>query len=558
MTHYRLRFLIHRAVQFGFGFTVLVFLLGSSSTFMASLEGLAGERAVKYLPFLIVVTASGSLVLGLFEYLLMPQVSGAVPIQASAAPSNRTRLLIFALLAAGIFAQVLTQVSAPLHWEDHFHLSNILREPLQRFNPLIKTEHHTIASVAAFLSVHAFGMTSLGVKLPAVLYTLIFLGVIVAFCRRQTSLAVGLSVLLALGMNQMAVWYMHSMRGYIPAMMLCMAFFFLFREATRGVPEKQKAFLATFVGLCYLTTLTHLFSTIFTLIGILAFLIWLVMSLPELPQEHRAFGAKLLAVFFLCVLPVYGFVLFFQAMWLERLGDFFKGGFPSIGPSLLHALGISFEWAGRLLLAMLAISLVLRFAKERWTRDFTTWFALITIALFWVVLSVLQIRLVETRFLLPFVVPFLVWTFETIERVPQTLARRTLWSVALIGLVAAPLASRAALYDHLTLATKDYVQFIEKVATTTAPVSQNCYTYAGEPNLVYFSQTLYLGELQNVRTGNCQPTHHVWFLSPENLKPIDTRTALQKRALLEPLFSLDDRFSVSKYSQQTLNETGLP
>ena len=108
------------------------------------------------------------------------------------------------------------------------------------------------------------------------------------------------------------------------------------------------------------------------------------------------------------------------------------------------------------------------------------------------------------RFLLPFVVPFLVWLGESINGLSIRPLRISLIGVALLVFVGAPLWDESTLYRSLTSQMGDYEGFIREVKKRTNPVSENCYSFSGNSDHVYFSRALHFPNESGKRDSICK------------------------------------------------------
>jgi hypothetical protein len=168
---------------------------------------------------------------------------------------------------------------------------------------------------------------------------------------------------------------------------------------------------------------------------------------------------------------------------------------------------------------------VIRFRKVGNRIDWATLFLITAITFFGVVLSLLQVRLVETRFLLPFVFPVIYWVGESVSKISQTSLSLLAKAAAVFLFIFVPIYSEKSLYEHLTLNIRDFEEFIQQVRAETAPIEKSCYTFAGEPNLILFSRSLYLSRFDGVSNdpAQCTQKYHIYFESPSELPPTDTR-----------------------------------
>lgn len=515
----------------------------------AGLMGDYSEGIQKRSTLILIVLLITSSVLYLLQYFFQQLNVRESPVtKTKMGPSERWRrpvLILQLVLSAVILARVFHQVSAPLHWEDNYHFSNVIQDPLFRFNPLIKTEHHTFASVASYYSVQLFGMTKLAIRLPAILITIAFLILLNILSLRFFPPIASALVFLNLATNQMSLWFMTSMRGYIFAMFFTLASLYVILQMLYGKVHRYHLYAILFVLFAYCSLLTHLFASLANGLLFLSFLVWVRFSGKKLSRTRKNSLAVLILLYLGAALPAIGYVFYFQMVWLARLGDLFKGEFPDLGPTLMQVTGANFAWYGKiLLLAVVFLMASQLFKKQKRPIHFLSIFFLVAVLFFATALKGLEVRLVETRFLLPFLAPFALWMGQCIADLK---ARRAILAsgLAVVLLAAVPLKSNAAVYNLLTLNVTNFDRFISEVQKKTAPLPDNCYTYSGEPNLIYFTRTLYLGAYQGVQTdsSSCKKHYHLFFESPRELAQVDSRPT-NESALYEVLLNYDGKMTL--------------
>lgn len=536
---------LSRSSQVCLSLAVVAFVLFPTKLFQTWVGGFA-DRAQHFAPFLIFLFLAGSALSWLMSVTLRRSITlpgpgmSFFPLRDRAEKSRVTLVALAGSLL--VLVLVAHNLGAPLHWEDNFHLSNIMVDPWLRFNPLIKTEHHTVASVPAFLSVKLLGFSKMSVKLPALLFTVTLLTVLTLFCRRYLSVMTTVIIFANLASNEMAQWFMHSMRGYIASMLMSFCALFVFKDLSAKMPKSPSKRTWLIFSIVLGCLFTHLFASLFCLLTIFSFLVWLCLNMENVERERRDYSLKLLGKLLLIAGPIYLFVFYHQALWLERLGDFFKEDFPDVSKAILNAMGISFAWPSRILILLVVGLACRRFLTEKkWYRDYYFLFSLVSVVFFVLVLKVLRVRMLETRFILPFLIPFLIWLGESIRTLKVPALRAALYAVTLGVLMLVPTKSARGLYDYLTLNVRDFDKFMKVATEKAAPLGASCFTYDGEPNLIYFARTLYLGELQHVKSPpDCRQAFHIHFQSPPELPPIDTR-APGERAEYDEIYNLDRR-----------------
>jgi hypothetical protein len=489
--------------------------------------------------FALVISAIISYVLQIFfNKMNEPTLPSVRPDRFLPTPPYRKLFLVGqVVLSLFVLFQVVHQWAAPLNWEDNYHFSNVIHDPWLRLNPFVKTEHHTLASLASLLSVKLFGMSKAAIEFPGLVFAAIYLGAVLFISTNLIVPAAGLILLLNLNSNQSALWFMHSMRGYIASMALTGWVFAAALNIAHAKVVRARTNAVVFISLCLLCAVTHLFAEIFCTLTFISLVVFIATTTAPLTQAQRRAAIWITFGFLTIVLPAYAYLGVYQMAWLERLGDFFKGGIPDISPALFRAVGSYFSWYEKISLLFLGF-LVAFIVKLRRRPNFLTVFTAISFVFFFSILRVLEVRLLETRFMLPFLLPFLLWIGDAVFRIENFKVRAVMFVSTLFIFCVIPAASRAGVYEGLTENVRDFDQFITGVTQRTLPLAANCYTFSGEPNMVYFARSLYLGTYQKVKENldGCSTHYHLQFACPENLTPDETRSAALRRARYSEIY----------------------
>lgn len=458
-------------------------------------------------------------------------------------PIPKTKLAMMAVYALGalLVLQVLSRLALPLQWEDHRHFSGVATEPWIYINPFTRTEHHSITNFLSFLSAEVFGYSKGAIKFPAVVFSILFVVQLVAFGKKWLSVTGILFILIHLNVNEFSLWFMHSMRGYILSMLITSGM--LFQSWKVLNEEKSSPSLLLFLGLGFLCVFSHLFSTLFSVFIFFTLLTWFLWFRSNLSSIQLKNIKRLVKIYLWVLLPFYSGVLLLQGHYLLQLGDLFKAGFPNLARSVALMLGFSFDWNTRLLVVTFFVAASYFFRnRSRLVSDFFTYnITLCFVSAVFLFLSIyaLKVRLVESRFLLVFLVPFLMAAGESLSKLKGH--SKLLFGAGLtLSLIVVPFLSRNGIQQTQVLATQSYEKFILSVQSYLQDKPGACLTYQGEPNLVYFSQSIYLRD-KPVR--GCKDTFHIYFESPKDLPPTDTRPAESAGLGYEKLFDVEGRYA---------------
>jgi len=152
-------------------------------------------------------------------------------------------------------------------------------------------------------------------------------------------------------------------------------------------------------------------------------------------------------------------------------------------------------------------------------------------AFFIITYSLLNVRILEPRFLLAFVIPFLVWIAEFTDSMQRGMVRFAAGGLTLLLLVGGPLMNAPELFHSLTLKFAKYDEFISESKKRTGPISKNCFTFSGKSDLAGWAREFYFREARD-NTTHCLHAYHLHF--DAETWPEDYIAAPEK--IVEPLY----------------------
>lgn len=386
-------------------------------------------------------------------------------------------------LSLAIACQAAWQIDLPFDLDEYQRLIGGLTESFwHEVTPFRHTEVHSVSHFFALLSVKLFGPSRIAFRLPSLLFTALFLVALAHLSRRFLSPLAGLLVLAHLAANQMVIWYMHSMRGYISAMFVTTLLWIVLLEAVEHQPlltrEAKRDRLLLFAALFFTSVLTHPFTGIFALVLFMSLIQWAAWNSDRLGKSRLIYLSQLLSLA-LAILPFFAIVFVCVLRSLEPIQNVHKGGFEQF---LTHvaltvpALGSRWAFLGfGLLMAAVTASRV--WAKTAGRAGLLTIFVTNTVCFFGAVLWLLKVSHLEPRWFLPFLIPFVLWAADSLARSPAP-ARPVFLALALFFLAYIPWTTRGAILDTLgiTLHVR-FESFLDEVKARTSPVAENCYAF---------------------------------------------------------------------------------
>ncbi|MBI4405277.1 MAG: hypothetical protein HY537_14030 [Deltaproteobacteria bacterium] len=407
-------------------------------------------------------------------------------------PKPRWLAFVQIALSAAILVQAIVGLNSPLDYDENavgLHISD--SSVFEVINPLghLKTlvsRNHSIANLASVISVAILGENEITLRLPAILFAFFFLLGVNWLCWKHLSPFATVLVMGHLSVNQLLIWYMHSLRGYIALTLFTLIPFIVVLQASRNQeqdnPRKPIGLFAVFFCL---SIFTHTLAGVFCAMLFFSYVIWLNFNGAMGSAQVRDYRHKLLIASLFCM-PFIGFFMtqdfFHMGNWGAYGSPNSTVGFPN---KLLTFYGLSRIWEGKALLLILSGLLIMR-ARDDWKQDLPT--ILISASLIFLATMGILIQFDEyyffARFFFPFLVPSLIWLAESAERVPLQKhgprLRTFLKGALLFLLIVSPLYSGHAIYANVSLQLEDLYLFVKKVKTEVGHSADVCMTSTGE------------------------------------------------------------------------------
>jgi len=378
----------------------------------------------------------------------------------------------------------------------------------ESINPLLSTRNHGLTTLAAYLSGKTFGWDEVTIRYPAILFLVLFLALANYFCFRFASPFTTVLVFGHLCVNQLALWYFHSMRGYTPMMTWTLGGIFLVADQRIG----NRARLVGFAVLGVLAALTHTFAGFFFIILLGTLLYSLAFQPKQLGKTEFDKRAHLLWAAAI-ILPLAALLCVSQALAIKSLGFFNVGKAPDVSFELIRLLGIQDPMWGRLVWLLAGGVVAHRiYRRHKVEGDFYTPL-LITAALFiggiaWA----LQVVLLEGRMLLAFLLPFLFWVGQEVDAIKNKTFKIVGVGLSALVLVVAPYPSTQEIFNIHPEIVADYRLFIKEVRKQAPPIAENCFSVDGAPWAVKWTRGLYLNRANfDTNSKQCKNFYHLFY-----------------------------------------------
>jgi hypothetical protein len=426
---------------------------------------------------------------------------------------NLAALGVGTILSVLIFALTLSQVQGPMDWDEVARTSELARgNSLSVIHPFT-TMNHPIATALSWGTMKLFGVSKVGVRLPALAFTLAFLGLLLVEGSLWLSTFTLALLLCHFASNELVVWYMHSMRGYISLMLFTGAIFFIVTSALKEEtfsPKKQLA-LSLLVGACLFT---HTFAAVFCLVFALSLLSWLALNLKNISSGTLDAGVRMLLVFF-AWLPILAVVFGFHVAVLDNTGfihaETHSDHLPAYYALTRSAmvLGAPRVWFVKVLF-LASVCLIGWRIRRNSFRDFLTVNVLVSALFIPMALWLLGAVVLEGRMLLAFLLPFLVWVGESLTELPKGRLRTAAYGAVFFWFTVPPLLCAKGLMEGDLQHFRESEQFAAEVQQHLGRVPKRCLTYAGDPDSVHYTRYFYL--FNQPELGAC-PGRYLLFFS---------------------------------------------
>ncbi len=492
------------------------------------LLGAASNPLNKYYAFALFIL----LLISVVSFMLMHVFENAGPKEERAdqlaQPKAAKGILVFQCVASLlILAQTISQIHMPFDLDENQRAAAAVTKSFwHETTPFRHTEVHTVAHVAAILSMKALGENKVAFRLPSIVFTVLFLLVLNLFASRFLSPFTSVLVFSHLLVNEMTIWYMHAMRGYISSMFFTTILFFLLMEVTRALPTERKQKLILFFLAFFLSVLSHPFTGIFALLLVLTLVQWLWLNRSTVGTERLRYASQLIS---LAVLLVPFFVVVFVCVLksLEPIANVHAGGFEKFVDPLFQTLpALGRAWAVRVVAALLLIAGLFRLVRfKRITLDFYSLFVVNTFFFFGAVLLLLKVSHLEPRWFIPFLVPFLFWAGEWVSAIPQMAVRRGVMASLFVLFTALPFQMRHGILDRLGIwYHARYENFLEMVRRETGPVEKNCYLFPDIPMGDWAEQFYFIDSPKTPAEKAACENHYVVSLELGQVVPSEPHT----------------------------------
>ncbi len=388
-------------------------------------------------------------------------------------------------LSVAIFAQAVLQLDSSLTYDESnvgsYLASASLSEVIgviHQGNYSLSSTQQALALLSSYFSMQAFGVSVIALRLPALMFGLLFLSLLYVLSRRYLPTFVALFCYLNLCANHTVVWYMHSSRGYISLMLFSLLPFVIVFGVSRGRFSSSKLIylgVASY-ALCVFTC-TH--GALFNCLLLISVILWVYLNRTLLSARQLKFLRRAILVGFL-FMPLILWMAFNEARFTAQAG-FLGGGAHGRWVMIGTVLGTCRIWGDKLILLFVLSLIVL---KVKWQkglqRDFVFVFLIATVVFFAAVVSLIEASYLGARYFLAFLIPYLIWLSEGVLQVGSPRLRRGLTVVLFFILGVIPMASRPQCLVAEIGDQTYFSNFIERVKEITRESRGNCYSFSGD------------------------------------------------------------------------------
>jgi hypothetical protein len=489
-----------------------------------ALLGAQSPKLARYEDYLCFLTLFALAIAYAFKRAAYPPTKTQPTVVSAPRRASRLRLAVQILLSVLILARTGMQITAPFDYDEQVHASRLSRTSASEIaHPLQNTSFHLVATLASYESTKLFGVNKISVRLPALLFTAVWLVCLNLFSLELTGL-VAVGILLGHCLtNELLVWYLHSMRGY--ASMLCLTFlpfWILYRFVKRGVPQLRTATLWALAITFPLPLFTHAFGGFFCLLLLCAFLVWMGREANSMTRREWRFGWSL-AFIALAWVPVLSYVLLKQFIGTDSEQQvFFVANTTETGAACLSTLlGLARAWW--LKLALVAFALVgCNELRSAWRKDLG--FLAVFLGLAFIFFSGTSLFLrtpVEGRFLLPFLPLFLLWFGEALERSLKGRGWPAVLGLAFVCFIFAPWQNSPDVFNRITQEIDQFQTFVETARKISGNLPSKCYSFSGDKSEVGWAKDFYFVSPQAPSTLPCAVRYSLHFpLADEPPRPL--------------------------------------
>lgn len=418
-------------------------------------------------------------------------------------PLSTGKRLALSSMGVVLIGMVVWDARLPLHWEEHYHFITVLNKPWHSFNPFANHTHHVGANFLAWLSTSNLGLSHWTLRLPSLILGSAFILYLLSRVQRQYGGFVLLLIIAHFLCNQKVIWYLHSMRGYILLMLI--SAYFLFEASTPNKPKYPLIAFFLAVTLC----ITHGFGVVFlsTLLTSLGIWTWVNRKSLDVGTKKNAWG---LSKILLLTTPLWAALAIFQSRSMNSIGDFFHADPLPWSVPFARLFGLPDELSLRFLTCTLFAILLLRSRQGYQLRkDVIGIFLILTAILIFTLGVVLNIRQLEGRFFLPFLLPLLIWVGQGVNEIQGRYKRWLALTLIFISFILLPLRGKGAIQAYLTDSISEFYTFVTQVKEHTQLNEGSCFQITGQPDQVYLAKEFHFRSNPNAK--NCTAKYRIHF-----------------------------------------------
>lgn len=378
----------------------------------------------------------------------------------------------------------------PLDTDETYMASELLGEhPWSAINPVGNHRNHGVSSSLALFSTRVFGTNEMSVRYPSIVFTAFFLLLLIVFVHKYANAFVALLVFGNLTFNQLSIWFMHSMRGYISMMCFSLLALMLVMRWQDETPKSIRGPVWLFLAVFLLNVLTHTFGGIFSMLLWFTLLVWVYLNRNRLGEGQRKFFVNLL-VACVALFPLVGLLFLSNAMDMSAYGFLYSKKLPIVSIELLRLFGVpNTEWV------LVGVALCFIVFRSYWKKmDFLSLFLLCSSTMIFTLMFVIRSHIIEGRMFLAFLVLMVIWVGNGIVRLRSPLIRGVSAALAVSFLIIAPITATPKLFNVKPEILSDYNQFIKSVRMELKSKDQVCLIATGQPHQTFWAERLYLAD----------------------------------------------------------------
>jgi len=277
--------------------------------------------------------------------------------------------------------------------------------------------------------------------------------------------------------NENLTWFAHSLRGYASFCMAgaaLLAMFWVNWDRPRTLTRRKLA-LAGLAAAFFFPLFTHGYGAIFSISALLGFNTWLYWNRESISKPQLENGITMLLTC-LAIVPVLLLTMYCQSR--NVIPGLFAAPTDSLPdamiPGFMAFIGVGRTYYVRLGLLLLA-GLTLTAMRKETKAGFLFCFLAAFAAIEWVLLST-SIPRPTARYVLPFVLPLVLWFGERISELAHRRWRGLAVAGALCVFALAPAQAQREVQriDHQFAAYQSFLERVKEATAGTAPECISC------------------------------------------------------------------------------------